>query len=56
MLIQAKKNKRGKWYWRILAKNNRILAHSESYSTKDACIKTVYKVYFAKLTLDIVEE
>lgn len=40
MYIQIlKKNKQ--WYWRIVAKNNKTLAVSETYSSKSKAVKTV---------------
>ncbi|MGE3479637.1 MAG: DUF1508 domain-containing protein [Dongiaceae bacterium] len=40
MRIEIIKSK-GSWYWRAVAKNNRILCHSEKYKTKRAARKTV---------------
>ena len=40
MVIQVlKKNKH--WYWRIVAKNGKILATSETYSSRSKATKTV---------------
>ena len=34
----------GKWYWRILSHNGRILAHSEKYSAKGAAFLTAQRL------------
>ena len=49
MKIVVEKNRRGKWYWKIIASNGKILAHSEEYSRKQACIDTVFLVVAAKI-------
>lgn len=49
MKIVVQRNKRGKWYWKIVSKNGRILAHSESYSTKKDCLDTAHKVLMASI-------
>lgn len=35
-VLQGRKH----WYWRIVARNGETIAHSESYSTRRAAIKT----------------
>jgi uncharacterized protein YegP (UPF0339 family) len=44
MKIVVEKNKRGKWYWKLVARNDRILAHSEDYSSKGACYDTIHTI------------
>ncbi len=44
MKIQILKNANNKWYWRIVAANGNILAHSEAYSSKAKARKTVRSV------------
>lgn len=39
--IEVTKNKNGCWFWRLVASNGEILAVSEAYSSKGACLKTV---------------
>lgn len=39
--IEITKNKNGCWFWRLVAANGEILAASEAYSSKGACLKTV---------------
>ena len=41
MKIQILKSKNGQFYWRIVARNGRILATSETYKSKQACKRTV---------------
>ena len=36
-----RKNKTSKWYWRILARNKKVLATSETYSSKRMAEKGV---------------
>ena len=43
MKLEILKGK-NKWYWRIRAKNGRIIAHSETYSNKYQAQKTVRAV------------
>lgn len=47
MKIQVLKNKAGKWFWRIKARNGKILAHSETYSSKQAALKTAQNTWDA---------
>jgi uncharacterized protein YegP (UPF0339 family) len=49
MKIVVSRSTRGKWFWKIVAKNGRILAHSEEYYCKKACLDTVHRVMMAKL-------
>lgn len=39
--INVLKNKNGAWFWRLKARNGKILAHSEAYSSKAKALKTV---------------
>ena len=32
--------KRDQWYWKLVARNGKILAHSETYSSRRMAIKT----------------
>jgi len=32
------------WWWRIVAGNNKVLAHSETYTRKQNCLKTARPV------------
>jgi uncharacterized protein YegP (UPF0339 family) len=34
----------GQWYWRLRAKNGRIVAQSEGYSRKSSCLKTIEQI------------
>lgn len=42
--VVVQKNRRGKWFWKLVAGNGRVLAHSEDYSSRRACLKTADKV------------
>lgn len=44
MKIEVLKGKSGKWHWRIMAKNGRILANSETYSSKRKALQTAKRV------------
>ena len=44
MKIQILKSTNGQFYWRIVARNGRILATSETYKSKQACKNTVTSV------------
>jgi len=44
MRIEVLKNKSGKWFWRIVAKNGRILAHSQAYASKQGATSTASAV------------
>ncbi len=37
--------KRNKWYWRLVANNGKVLAHSEQYSSKPKAEKTASKIF-----------
>lgn len=39
--------KRNQWYWKLVARNGRILAHSETYSSKAKAVKTAIKIFTA---------
>lgn len=41
MRIVYFKNKKGQWYFRIVAKNNKIVAQSEGYKTRQGVLKTI---------------
>ena len=41
MYIEIDKNLNKKWYFRIKSSNHRTIAHSEAYSSKTKCMKTV---------------
>ena len=36
--------KRNQWYWKLVARNGKILAHSETYSSQRKAIKTATKL------------
>jgi uncharacterized protein YegP (UPF0339 family) len=56
MKIHIEKNKKGRYFWRLVARNGRTLAHSEDYSSKRACEDTVKTVAAARAEpLPIVE-
>lgn len=38
--IKAEQNCNGCWFWSITAHNGETLAHSEAYSSEDACLVT----------------
>ncbi len=40
MKIVATQNVNGAWYWRIVGGNGEIMASSEAYSSKSACVKS----------------
>lgn len=42
MKIQILKSTNGQFYWRIVARNNRILATSETYKSKQSAIKSAF--------------
>jgi len=44
MKIQILKSKNAQFYWRIVARNGRILATSETYKSKQSCLHTAEKV------------
>ncbi len=35
---------RRQWYWKLVANNGRILAHSETYSSKAKAVKTANRM------------
>ena len=45
--IIATKNVNGAWYWRIVGGNGEIMANSEAYSSKGACVKSAKVVSVA---------
>ena len=45
--IIATKNINGAWYWRIVGGNGEIMANSEAYSSKGACLKSATIVWMA---------
>lgn len=44
MKAVLKKGPSGKWYWSIVAANNKILCHSETYSSKAKAVQTFNKI------------
>ncbi len=44
MIIECLKNKKGQWFWRMKARNGKILAHSESYSSWLKCWRAVERL------------
>lgn len=47
MKIIATKNINGAWYWRLVGGNGEIMANSEAYSSKRACLKSATVVWMA---------
>ena len=45
--IIATKNINGAWYWRLVGGNGEIMACSEAYSSKGACVKSAKLVAVA---------
>ena len=45
--IIATKNINGAWYWRLVGGNGEIMANSEAYSSKGACVKSAKVVSVA---------
>lgn len=50
--IQASQNCNGCWFWSMTAHNGETIAHSEAYSSKDACLETA-KQLAAQLKVQI---
>lgn len=42
--VELFKNVNGEWSWRLVAKNNEILSHSESYTRKWSALRTAKKI------------
>lgn len=49
MKIVVQKNKRRRWFWKVVAANGRILAVSEDYTRKGSCYDTVHRLGVAKV-------
>ena len=52
-MIEIKKNKDGKHYFRVKAKNGEILCHSEIYESKQGCeqaVQALVKVLIEELS------
>lgn len=45
--IVVKQNANKCWYWTLYGANGEPLAHSEAYSSKAACLKTVKVLKYA---------
>jgi uncharacterized protein YegP (UPF0339 family) len=45
MKLQLRKNINGAWFWRLVASNGKILAHSEIYSSRAKAKKTMWRVW-----------
>ena len=43
--IALERNKNGKWFWKLLHGNGKILAHSEWYSNKTKASTTAKNVF-----------
>jgi uncharacterized protein YegP (UPF0339 family) len=52
LIIEVLQGKSGSWYWRIKASNGRILAHSETYSSRRKATGTAIRLMTAELTLN----
>lgn len=44
MRIEIVRNKDKSWHWRLVANNNRILAHSETYVKESSALNTAMNV------------
>lgn len=49
MKIVVQRNKRRRWFWKVVAANGRILAVSEDYTRKGSCYDTVHRLGVAKV-------
>jgi uncharacterized protein YegP (UPF0339 family) len=49
MKFEISKNKKGQWFWRLVARNGETLCTSESYSSRAKALKTVRSVRFGAL-------
>ena len=47
--IQPFKDKRGKWRFRLVSKNHKILCSSEAYSCKRNCMKTAELIEYENM-------
>lgn len=45
MKIQLLKGPKGFWYWRLVAKNGKVLAAAETYSSRTKAFQTVKSVW-----------
>ena len=45
--IIATKNVNGAWFWKLVGGNGEIMANSEAYSSKRACLKSATVVRMA---------
>lgn len=54
MKIEVLKKPGSKWFWRLISKNGRTLAHSETYSSKTKANKTAERVANA-LSIGLLE-
>ena len=56
MKIKLSKNEDNKWYWYILARNNKVLAESKPFETKRKCLQTAEKVAWSDPMDVIIDE
>ena len=54
--IFVKKNKKGKYFFAVVARNGRILCHSESYSSRSKAVDGAVAVRRISLDADILTE
>ena len=47
MKIIVQQNRRGDWFHHLMSSNGRIIQHSEAYSSKAKCLKTVLSIVAA---------
>jgi uncharacterized protein YegP (UPF0339 family) len=45
--IRRTRNRRQPWFWRIVAANGKVMAHSETYSSKRKARAAAWKVWEA---------
>lgn len=43
--VELLKGEKGTWYWRLKAGNGKVLAHSETYSSRLKARKTAWAVF-----------
>ena len=57
MEIELLKNKKGKYFHHLVGGNNKIIYHSEAYSTKQGAVKSIRSVIKSKITfVDLTKE
>lgn len=57
MEIELLKNKRGKYFHHLIGGNNKIIYHSEAYSSKQGAVKSIRSIIKSKITFtDLTQE